>query len=57
MLLLYSIHIKGIPKVYSCISEMGYNFMVMELLGKSLEDLFTNINRRFSLRTVTLLAI
>lgn len=31
--------------------------MVMELLGKSLEDLFNDIDRRFSLQTVTVLGI
>ncbi|KAM3137827.1 hypothetical protein pb186bvf_010070 [Paramecium bursaria] len=47
----------GIPKVYTLLTQDGYNFMVMELLGKSLEDLFNDIDRRFSLQTVTVLGI
>lgn len=47
----------GIPKVYCYGNSKHYNILVMEILGKSLEDLFNFCNRKFSLMTVCLMGI
>lgn len=46
----------GIPFVHSFCMECGYNVMVMDCLGQSLEELFVNCHFRFSTKTILLLA-
>jgi casein kinase 1 len=46
----------GIPRMHWYGSDETHNIMVIDLLGKSLEDHFTHCRRRLSLKTVLMVA-
>jgi casein kinase I family protein HRR25 len=52
-----NIYIVGLPKLFYYATEGEYNVMVIDLLGPSLEDLFEYCRRKFTLKTVLMLAI
>ena len=44
---------EGIPKVYRLHNGHKHNYLLMQLLGKSLDKLFSDKNRKFSIKTVS----
>ena len=48
--------IAGVPSAYYFGQEGSHNVLVLDMLGPSLEDLFDMCNRKFSIKTVAMLA-
>ena len=46
---------KGIPKVYEFHKGHKHNYLMMQLLGKSLDKLFIDMKRHFSIKTVSMI--
>ncbi|KAL4506522.1 hypothetical protein ABPG72_000093 [Tetrahymena utriculariae] len=46
----------GIPNMHWCGQEGDYNFLVMELLGQNMEELFNLCNKKFSLKATLMIA-
>lgn len=43
------------PNIYWCGTQGNYNILVMDLLGKSLEDLFNDCKRKLSVKSTIML--
>uniref|UniRef100_A0A6C0AD57 non-specific serine/threonine protein kinase n=1 Tax=viral metagenome TaxID=1070528 RepID=A0A6C0AD57_9ZZZZ len=49
--------IEKVPKIVDYITTPKYNFMCMEMLGKSIDDIFNDLDRKFKIETVLKLGI
>lgn len=49
--------VPGVPQVYYYGVEGNWNCLVMDLLGKSIEDMFDLCDRKFCVKTVAILAV
>jgi serine/threonine protein kinase len=47
---------EGFPRMIQCITHSHYNLLVLELMGKSIDELFYLCDDRFSLKTVLMIA-
>jgi len=47
---------EGIPKVYRLHRGKKHNYLIMQLLGKSLDKLFVDMKKKFSIKTVCMIA-
>lgn len=47
---------EGLPKIHVMLYTKNFNIMVMQLLGKNLEELLNDSDRKFSLSTVFMIA-
>ena len=55
-ILLFFYYLGGIASIRWCGVDEGDNVLILDLLGPSLEDLFVYCGRKFSLKTVLMLA-
>ena len=46
----------GIPKPYRLHEGKSHNYLIMQLLGKSLDKLFIDMNKKFSIKTICMIA-
>jgi hypothetical protein len=45
----------GIPKIHNFYESIEHDYMIIDLLGLSIESLFNNCSRKFSLKTILML--
>lgn len=50
-------YLEGIPNTISFLKEGDFSVLIMDLLGPSLEDLFNFCGRKFTMKTVLMIAV